>query len=194
MPLVAAALAQQIFDYWDSIWEKKPNQETGKEYITIKKSYRTLTEGFGDVVVNYLKDNLLVTSPWVAQYVPPSGIPIPDPMVLITYTVALKSGYEKFKGGNNPAVWAANLTKLLQGAFELHLPAAFNPATYSLNPAGAVVVPPPTPDYQQNWNSFAASVCATFILNFIHPIPYSGVHAPIPATPFTGATTGMILT
>jgi hypothetical protein len=193
MPLVAANLAQQIFDYWPSIWEKKTNPDTGEEYINIKKEYKDLTEGFGDVVVNYIKDNLMVTSPWVAQYIPPTGPAIPDPLVLITYTVALKSGYAKFKGGNTQALWTANLNKLLQGALELMLPAFFSPANYSLNPAGMVVVPPPTADYQQNWNSFAVSVCSTFIVNFINPAPYSGVHNPVPATPFTGATTGMVL-
>jgi hypothetical protein len=193
MPLVAAALAQQIVDYWSSIWEKKTNPDTGKEYINIKKSYQELTEGFGDVVVNYIQSNLLVTSPWVATYVPPSGTAVPDPMVLISYTVALKNGYEKFKGGDNPALWAANLNKLLQGAFELILPAAFTPTKHALNPLGMVIVPPATLDYQQNWNGFADSVCTTFILNFINPIPYTGVHNPVPATPFSGATTGMIL-
>jgi hypothetical protein len=193
MPLAATDLAQQIFDYWASIWEKKSDPDTGKEYINIKKSYKELTEGLGDEIVAYIKDNLLVISPWTGQYVPPSGSAIPDPMVLIHYSVALKSGYEKFKGGDNPALWAANFNKLLQGAFELILPANFSPAKYTLNPAGTVVVPPPTSDYQQNWNSFAVSVCSTFIQNFINPASYSGVHNPVPATPFTGAATGMNL-
>lgn len=193
MPLIAANLAQHLFDYWPSIWEKKINPDTGKEYINIKRSHKELTEGFGDVVVTYIKDNLAVTSPWVAQYVPPTGSAIADPLVLIQYTVALKSGYEKFKGGDNQALWAANLNKLLRGAFELILPAAFNPAKYSLNSSGTVVVPPPTSDYQQNWNSFATSVCSTFIQSFINPTQYSGIHNPVPATPFTGATTGMNL-
>jgi hypothetical protein len=104
MPLIASDLARKIFNYWSSIWEKKTDPDTGKEYINIKKSYKDLTEGFGDVVVTYIKDNLIATSPWVAQYVPPTGGAIPDPMVLINYTVALKSGYEKFKGGDNPAL------------------------------------------------------------------------------------------
>jgi hypothetical protein len=193
MPLVATDLAQKICDYWASIWEKSTNPDTGKEYINLKKSYKELTEGLGDVIVTYIKDNLLVTSPWVAQYIPPSGSAIPDPVVFITYTVALKSGYEKFKGGNTHEVWAANLNKLLQGAFELNLPAYFSPAKYALNTTGTVVVPRPTADYQQNWSSFAVSVCATFIQRFINPSPYAGVHNPVPATPFTGTTTGMTL-
>jgi hypothetical protein len=193
MSLVATDLAQHIVDYWSSIWEKKTNPDTGKEYINIKKGYNDLTEGLGDVIVNYIKNNLLVTSLWVAQYVPPSGSAIPDPMTLIPYTVAIKSGYEKFKGGNNQALWAANLNTLLRGSFELILPAAFSPAKYSLNPTGLVVVPPPTSDYKKNWNSFSASVCTTFIQSFINPSPYSGVHNLVPATPFAGATSGMVL-
>jgi hypothetical protein len=193
MPLVAIDLSKKIFDYWDSIWEKKANPDTGNEYINIKKNYKELTEGLGDVIVAYIKDNLLVTSPWAAQYVPPSGSAIPDPVVLITYAVALKSGYEKFKGGNTNEVWAASLNKLLQGAFELNLPDYFSPAKHSLNPAGTVVVPKPTSDYKKNWTSFASSVCSTFIQRFINSAPYSGVHNPVPATPFTGTTTGMVL-
>jgi hypothetical protein len=193
MPLVAARLAQNIMDYWASVWEKKTDPETGKEYINIKKNYQELNEGLGDVVVKYIKDNLLATSPWVATYVPPASPPIPDPMILINYSVALKSGYEKFKGGDNPATWTANLNKLLRGAFELNLPVAFNPAKHAFNPLGTVVVPPATSDYQQNWNNFAVSVCSTFIQTFINPTPYSGVHNPVPVTPFTGATTGMVL-
>jgi hypothetical protein len=193
VPLAAADMAGKIIDYWSSIWEKKTDPDTGKEYINIKKTHKDLTEGLGDVIVNYIKDNLLTSSPWVASYVPPSGSPVPDPMVLIHYTVALKSGYGKFKGGDTPAIWAANLNKLLQGAFELILPAAFNPAKYTLNPAGTVTVPAPTSDFQQNWNQFAVSVCSGFIRNFINPSPYSGVHNPVPATPFTGAATGMTL-
>jgi hypothetical protein len=193
MPLVAASLAQNIMDYWASVWEKKTDPDTGKEYINIKNNYQELNEGFGDVVVKYIKDKLLATSPWAAAYVPPTGSPIPDPMILINYGVALKSGYEKFKGGDNPTTWAANLNKLLRGSFELNLPIAFNPAKHALNPLGTVVVPPATPDYQQNWNNFAVSVCSTFIQTFINPAPYSGAHNPVPATPFTGATTGMAL-
>jgi hypothetical protein len=193
MPLVAADLAKKITDYWSTIWEKKTNPDTGKEYINIKKTYKDITEGFGDTVVNYIKENLLAISPWTATYVPPTGSAVPDPMVSINYTVALKSGYEKFKGGNNPALWNANLNKLLQGAFELIMPIAFTPAKYALNPVGIVVVPAPTPDFQTNWTLFAVSVCSTFIQNFKNPSPYSGVHNHVPATPFTGATTGMTL-
>jgi hypothetical protein len=193
MPLVAADLAQHIMDYWDSVWEKKTDPNTGKESINIKKSYQELNEGLGDTIVNYIKNNLLVTSPWVATYVPPTGSPVPDPMILITYGVALKSGYEKFKGADNPAAWVENLNRLLRGAFELNLPAMFNPTKHTLNPLGTVVVPPAVADYRQNWTNFASSVCLTFIQTFINPTPYSGVHNPIPATPFTGATTGMVL-
>ena len=136
MPLAAANLAQNIMDYWASVWEKKTDLDSGNEYINIKKGYRELNEGLGDTIVNYIKDNLLATSPWVATYVPPTGSPGPDPMILITYSVALKSGYEKFKGGDNPATWSENLNTLLRGAFELNLPAAFNPAKHALNPLG----------------------------------------------------------
>jgi hypothetical protein len=193
MPLVAADLAQHIMDYWSSVWDKKTDTNTGKESINIKKSYQELNEGLGDTIVNYIKNNLLVTSPWVATYVSPTGSPVPDPMILITYGVALKSGYEKFKGADNPVAWAANLNTLLRGAFELNLPAMFNPTKHTLNPLGTVVVPPAVADYRQNWTNFASSVCSTFIQTFINPAPYSGVHNPVPATPFTGATTGMVL-
>jgi hypothetical protein len=193
MPLVAADLTKKITDYWSTIWEKKTNSDTGKEYINIKKSYQDITECFGDIVVNYIKENLIATSPWTATYVPPTGSAVPDPMVLINYTVSLKSGYEKFKGGNKPSLWNASLNTLLQGAFELIMPAAFSPAKYALNPAGTVVIPGPTPDFQTNWTLFSASVCSTFIQNFKNPVPYSGFHNPVPATPFTGATTGMTL-
>jgi hypothetical protein len=129
----------------------------------------------------------------VAAYIPPTGSPVPDPLLLISCGVALRSGYEKFKGGDTPAAWAGNLNTLLRGAFELTLPAAFNPAKHALNPLGTVVVPSASPDYRQNWNMFASSVCLTFIQTFINPVPYSGAHNPVPSMPFTGATTAMVL-
>jgi hypothetical protein len=64
-------------------------------------------------------------------------------MILISYGIALKSDYEKFKGADNPAAWVENLNRLLRGAFKLNLPAAFNPAKHALNPLGTVVVPRP---------------------------------------------------
>jgi hypothetical protein len=193
MPLAAADLAQHIMDYWVSTWEKKTDPDTGNEYISMKKSHRELSEGLGDTIVNYIKNNLVVSSPWVAAYIPPTGSPVPDPLLLISYGVALRNGYEKFKGGDTPAAWAEHLNTLLRGAFELALPAAFTPAKHALNPLGTVVVPPASPDYRQNWHMFASSVCLTFIQTFGNPVPYSGVHNPVPLTPFTGMTSGMVL-
>jgi hypothetical protein len=180
-------------DYWSSTWEKKTDPDTGHEYIAMKKGYKELNEGLGDTIVKYIKENLVVSSPWAATYIPPTGSPVPDPALLINYGVALRSGYEKFKGADNPAAWAENLNKLLRGAFELTLPVAFNPAKHTLNPLGTVVVPPASPDYRQNWHTFASSLCLTFIQTFINPTPYSGVHNPVSATPFTGMTAGMVL-
>jgi len=192
MPLIPADLEKNIKDYWLTVWEKKKNPDTGDEYISLKKTYKDLTEGLGDVIVNYIKDNADVTSPWAATYVPPSGGSVPDPLILITYTIALKNGYEKFKGGNKSVLWAENLNKLLRGAFELNLPALFSPAKHSFNPMGTVVVPPPTLDYDQNWKSFSVSVCTTFKQSYVNPTQYSGTHS-VPGTPFSGATTGMTI-
>jgi len=181
--LVASGLYNKITEKMENVIAGKKNYPT-----SAVDSLTRLSNAIGE----YIEENASIIYGWSGVYTPPSGSPVPDPIV--TFNASISYGGSVMAVPSSMATFILNLSTFLRTAFTLSAPSDFTLSPLTLNPAGLVtIVMANETSYQTAMTKICSNIITQFKTNYINPTPATGTHLPTSPTPFIGSTVSMTI-